>query len=432
MEDVTQKKNKVMTGTKLVFGTILYYIVSYILVYTFKLPRIILYGGDILNALCWICALFYNKGNTKIKRIYSIMFLFICIGVFSGIVNHEKKSLLIWGIRNNVRFFTFFYSCVTFLNKNDYLIIMKFIKLIFWISVPLCTIERFGVHYSNGTIVGDMIGGIFWNFSGCNTPLNVILIIYSLHILLKFFLKEEKMIVFLVTIMASFYMAALAELKIYLIEFIVMLLLVCIYQRISIKMIISLISGAIILSTFSTYFIAINQNGGNNYADNFSLSGLIEYATRDSGYNGEGDLNRFTGISTISNTIFENDIFSKLFGIGIGNAEYTNFFVSPFYNKYYYLNYQYFHDIWLYIENGAIGIITYLMIFIEAYKNANKNLKDIYYKNFIKILIIMMLILFVYNITLRNESGGFILYMFLAFPFLKDNNIKKKGIIKVV
>lgn len=218
-------------------------------------------------------------------------------------------------------------------------------------------------------------------------------------------------------------MAALAELKIYLIEFVVMILLVCIYQKISIKMIISLVSGAIILSTFSTYFIAINQNGG-NYADNFSLSGLMEYATRDSGYNGNGDLNRLTGISTISNTIFENDIFSKLFGIGIGNAEYTNFFVSPFYSSYYYLNYQYFHDIWLYIENGVIGIITYLMIFVEAYRNANKNLKDNYYKNFIKILIIMMLILFVYNTTLRNETGGFILYMFLAFPFLKDNDIK--------
>lgn len=422
-----ENQKKITAGTKLVFATILYYIVSYILVYTFKVNRALLYGGDILNVLCWICALIYNKKrNIKTKKIYLIMFLFIFMGIFSGLVNNEKMLLLIWGIRNNARFFTFFYSCTTFLKKNDYLIIMRFIKLIFWISVPLCTIERFVVHYSNGTIIGDMIGGIFWNFSGCNTPLNVILIIYTLNVLLKFFAKEENMIVFLVTICASFYMAALAELKIYLIEFIVMLLLLCIYQKISAKIVISLISGAIILSIFSTYFITINQNGGNNYADNFSLTGLIDYATRDSGYNGNDDLNRLTGIPIISNTIFKNDIFSKLFGIGIGNAEYTNFFTSSFYSSYYYLNYQYFHDIWLYIENGTIGIIIYLMIFIEVYRNANKNLKDNYYKNFIKIIIMMIFILFVYNITLRNESGGFIIYMFLAFPFLEDNNIKNK------
>ena len=197
MEDVNQKKNKLMTGTKLVFGTILYYIVSYILVYTFKVSRIILYGGDVLNALCWTCALFYNKRNTKVKKIYLIMFFFIFTGVLSGIVNHENKSLLIWGIKNNARFFTFFYSCATFLKKNDYLIVMKCIKIIFWISVPLCTIERFFVHYSQGTIIGDMIGRNFLELFRlqyafkCN-PYNIFITYYSE----VFFKKRENDYIF--------------------------------------------------------------------------------------------------------------------------------------------------------------------------------------------------------------------------------------------
>ena len=56
--------------------------------------------------------------------------------------------------------------------------------------------------------------------------------------------------------------------------------------------------------------------------------GFMDYATRDSGYNGINDLNRLTGISTIATTIFNNDWIANLIGIGLGNAKYMNFLLA--------------------------------------------------------------------------------------------------------
>lgn len=75
---------------------------------------------------------------------------------------------------------------------------------------------------------------------------------------------------------------------------------------------------------FITIFITLNDNG-QSYADNFTIQGLLEYASRDSGYDGVGDLNRITGISRVVDEIFNNNFRLVLMGVGIGNAEFTNF-----------------------------------------------------------------------------------------------------------
>lgn len=409
-------------GKKCVYLVFAYYIISYILVYTFNMPRILLYVGDALNIVSFLLALLKNKNTSKIKDTYLWMILFTLFGIFSALINFESITLVFWGIKNNVRFFTFFYTVVTFFDMTDIEKIKKIIKIVFFISVPLCTIERFLISYPSGTIIGDMVGGIFWNYSGCNTPLNVIISLFMIDVANKYYSGKSNSIYFILVCCLAFYMAALAELKIFLVEFVVIILMTTILNKISIKSILKIIAVALIFSSFISYFIAVNQTG-NEYANNYTLEGFFDYATRDSGYTGENDLNRLTGIITISEKIFKDNYIFKLIGVGIGNAEYTNFFNSSFYKQYGELNYQWFHDIWLYIETGIIGIIIFGLIFISAYKASNKYLKNTEYNNYVKIAIVLMVVLFVYNISLRTETSGFLLYIVLAIPYIYNKKL---------
>lgn len=414
-------------GKKMVYITFIYYIVSYIVVYTFGFPRVLLYIGDVLNIFTFILALFNNRNKSKIKIIYVWMILFTILGVFSALINFESPILLFWGIKNNVRFFTFFYSVVTFFKIEDIKRVKSGIKILFFISVPLCTIERFFISYPSGTIIGDMVGGVFWNYSGCNTPLNVIISLFMLDVTDRYYSGKSTTKYFILVCCLSFYMAALAELKIFLVEFIVIVLMITVWNRMSIKNILKLIVLALIFSSFITYFIEVNQTS-NEYANNYTLEGFLDYAIRDSGYTGENDLNRLTGITTISNSVFKDNYIFKLIGVGLGNAEYTNYFVSSFFYRYENLNYQWFHDIWMYIETGWIGIILFCLIFITAYKSSNKFLKNTEYNNYVKVAILLMAILFIYNISLRSETSGFVLYMILAIPYIyRKEQIKKGG-----
>lgn len=410
-------------GSRFVMMVMLYYTVSYILVYTFRFPRTMLYFGDIFNVMIFMLALRKKRGQLPCFSIIGWMLTFTIVGLCSSIINQEGIGLIIWGIRNNLRFFILFYSIVVFFKMIDVAIVLNILKIMFWISVPLCAIEKFYVSYPSGTIVGDMIGGFFWNYSGSNLSLNIILITVVTLVSSQYFKGEEKLKNFIITSGAALFMAATAELKVYLAEYIVIIILTAVMAGISFKNIIKVLLGCILFSSFISLFVSFNMRG-DNYADNYTLAGFFDYATRDSGYNGTGDLNRLTGISIINNTIFEGQWIKKLFGIGLGNAEYTNFFTSDFYNQYKYLNYQWFHDIWMFIETGFMGVISYISIFVAALIKSISNLKKTSLGSFVSTMIILMLILYIYNITLRAEAGGFILFMILAIPYLyrKEKN----------
>lgn len=416
-------------GARLVMMVMLYYTLSYILVYTFRLPRVLLYFGDIFNVCVFMLALQKERGKIPCFSIIRWMIIFTIIGLFSSFINQQDIGLIIWGIRNNLRFFILFYSIVAFFKMMDIDIVLRVMKVVFWLSVPLCAFEKFCISYPSGTIIGDMIGGIFWNYSGCNLSLNIVLITVITLVSSQYFKGEENLKNFILTSAAALFMAATAELKVYLAEYVVIIVLTALMSDISFKNIFTILLGGILFSFSISFFISFNMSGG-NYADNYTLAGFFDYATRESGYNGTGDLNRLTGLMTINSTIFEGEWIKKLFGIGLGNAEYTNFFISNFYNQYKYLNYQWFHDIWMFIETGFIGVISYIAIFIVALIKSVTYLKKTSIGSFVSTMIVLMLILYVYNLTLRAEAGGFILFMILAIPYLYKKEKSSSSINK--
>ncbi len=414
-------------GSLLLLSMIFLYAISSFLIYTLHLPRTILYLGDVLNiiALFYAIVVSYSKRLLKFNSVFLWCEIFVIISIISSLVNHGPIVLFLWGARNNFRYLIFFFSCSVLLKKRDIDILLKMVKVIFWISVPLCTYQGLFVTYPPGTIIGDMVGGVFYKFPGCNAPLNVILIVQVSVSLIKYFNNKLPIKNLIIVILASVYMSSLAELKVFLIELVLIVLLIMIWNGLSLKTI--LISGLsiVVLSVFISMLIYFNGAKKNNYDESLTISGLINYATQTQGYDGVGDLNRVTAIPILYDKFMNKDIFRSLFGIGLGNADYSlgfSFLQSDFYKEYNYMNYHYFTAPWMFIEVGGLGVISFLMIFINVYIISNKMIKG---KNediqLVKIISIFMIFLSFYNTSLRGEQSSYLLYMLLSVPFAIRN-----------
>ena len=423
-------------GSLILLSMIFFYGISSFLIYTLKFPRSILYLGDVLNIISFAYAIKSSAWNGKINinSIFIWMWIFIIISIVSSIGNMVPFVLFLWGIRNNFRYFIFFFSCSKLLKKKDIDILLKLVKMAFWVSIPLCTYQALFVSYGQGTIVGDMVGGIFYGFAGVNSPLNVLLIVHVSAILIKYFSNKMSIKNLIIVILAAMYISALAELKVFIIELVIIVVIVMFWRGLSIKTIMISILSTVGLSLFISMLVYFNGSGKSNYEELLSLSGLINYATKTQGYDGVGDLNRMTAIPVLYNDFLSKDIFRSLFGIGLGNADYSlgfSFLQSQFYKNYNYIHYHYFTAPWIFLETGILGLISFCMILLSSYFISKKLKKDEReYIQLSKIIALFMIFLSFYNTSLRGEHSSYLLYMILSIPFAIRNTELKIERIK--
>jgi hypothetical protein len=154
---------------------------------------------------------------------------------------------------------------------------------------------------------------------------------------------------------------------------------------------------------------------------------------RESGYTGSGDLNRLTAITSINKLEFFKESFThRLFGIGLGGAEYSSssaFLQSIFYRQYQYLHYYWFSHAWMYLECGYIGLIGYIFGFfsnvlvgIKVIRSMKRSYKDTSAVMTGVILSIMTALLYIYNQSLRLEAA-YMLYFTFAAIFIEKREL---------
>ena len=425
------KINKLCFGSRMIIFVILWNMIAAIGIGFFHLPKSILYFTDLLNVLLFLNTIYlqYNQKKFKWNSVIFCMIMFFLFSVISAIANGVSPLLILWGFRQNIRYFIFFYSCVEYFDNKVLEIILKCIQIVFWVSLPLCMYEALFVHYPVGTIIGDMVGGIFYRTGSANGPLNVILVLYVSYVMIKFFSNECSLKYTLLTIVVGMYMAILAELKLFLVEMVIISLFVMCTNKVGWKTILLILLGLVGLNLVVVMFVAINARGRSYYTNElFSLESMIEYATRTDGYDGVGDLNRFTAISTLIEKFFKNDMVGLFFGYGLGSAEFSksfSFLTSPFYQNYSYLHYQYFSHAFIFIETGLVGLFSYFMIFISSLLKGFRVLKDSTCKNYYILMVLFMAFFVVYNTTMRDEFSAYLLFALIAIPFSRRFNKKE-------
>ena len=411
---------------KLISFQIIYNLFIKFFISDFGIPSLFNYLTDIINIIIFIYAIFYYRSQkkenySKIKFYGSFIFpvLFLVVGTVSFLMNYSNILLYIWALRNTFRFYLFFWSCIIVLEKKDLKHIFNNLEKIYIINVFICIYEYFvkGIKY-------DSLGGIFGNnVIGGNGPLNAFLIFMMTYAVIQYFYKEKKISYVLFVLISSLSIASIAELKIVFIEFIILFILLLLILKKNIKMI------------FITVFILIIGYFGVQLYSSFyperanflSVEYFLNYG-KNTTYGDKSVINRFSAFEYINNNYFYKDNEKKMLGIGLGNAEMSQFkdLTSDFYRENgILLKYNWFSHVFMYIEIGYVGIIIYLLFFIQNIYNGNKFKKDIKNYNYINLSIILnvfCIIFFFYNQTLRLETTTYLIFFILSIPYILKND----------
>lgn len=341
----------------------------------------------------------------------------IFLGIFIGytlliyLFNYQSILYYVWGLRNNFRFYIAFLAFATFFDEEDACSCFKVIEILFWINALVTIVQFFFFGYQQ-----DFLGGIFGVEKGCNASTVIFLSIVVSKSILLFMNGKEKILACFFKCAISLLISAMAELKIFFVFFLIILIYSTIITKFSFKKFLLIFIAALLFFLFSSVLVYIF---GEN--STISLVKIIESITAKNYSSGE-DIGRFTAIPTISKTVL-TDLHDKLFGMGLGNCETSTFeiFNTPFYKSNMNLHYSWLSSAFLFLETGYIGLVCYISffawIFVYAYKQIHVGCNNLLFVQLAMLFSILSVLLMLYNSSLRMEAG-YMVYFVLALPFL--------------
>lgn len=415
---------------KLIYTQIIYNLSIKFLISDLKIPRMANYVTDIINIMIVFFAInkqIKHKENIKIKNWLLAVILLFFESIIGLMINMSELTLFIWSFRNIYRFFWFFWGCIVLLEKQDVEKIFKIFKIFLFINVIFCSYQYFILKLEQ-----DCIGGTFGTDKGCNAYMNMFLSILLTYSFTKYNNKNTSLKELIIIFGMSLYIATISELKIVYVEFALIILGGIVISKPN-KRTFFLVVFAIIILYITIQFLYIAYPYFRNF---FSVDRIMEYSGQN-GYSNKENLNRFTAIKTLDNLFFQESM-KKFVGFGSGSAEVSQFeiFNSEFSEKYLYkLNYSWFSHAFLFIENGYIGIFLYVLVFATIFFDSRKFIKNTdvrWINDFVQIIVMLTLINFIYNASLRTESA-YMWYWGLSLGYIcnkNDNGLNKRNVIK--
>ncbi len=411
-------------------GIILIYIILAFVLFKgilidFGAPSSIKYLLDVLNILLFTLAFVDIKDNVQQFKLFLIFYtVFFIIGTLSAVV-HIKEwgfNYIYWilDIRLLFRFPMFLMSCSVLLGRENYEKICSGLIAYQLLNTLLIVYQFITVKVEDYWMRGDYLNGFFGVKRGGNLYVNVLLIAVILIIYNKWKTKRIKLSVALLTLASCFVDAVLIELKVFFVEFVLIVLILFVLQFKKIKFTHKniIIGATAIIGSIIIMFVMVRvlyviypwMKG------TMSLKGMISTVTSSSGYSGSGDFNRFTAITGVFKTCFNNNILDGLIGIGIGNCN-MGMKINSFAELFSYTNYSWFQSSYIFAETGIVGLIIYICTFASVFfdrKSENE------YSINAKVMAILALLLIIYDEVLKTE-GAYIIYFILSMTFMLEN-----------
>ena len=390
------------------------------------LPNFLKYSIDI----AWLCSLVIMLNRNQQVVDTGVRKLLLCVSIFFGVsligflLNYQSALYYLWGIRNNARFFVYFFACVFFVRLDSVEHYLAFFDKVYFINFPIVLFQFF--------IMGkkqDYLGGIFGIDKGCNAYTNILLIIVIAKSLLYCLANREKMVNCLIKCAIAILIAAFSELKAFYVEFIVIVAMAVLLTKSSYRKI------WIIIGSMFGVMLGVQLLGMifPIFSDWFTFKKIMEIISNNKGYTASNDMNRLTAIS-IAMERFLPAWYQKLFGLGLGNCDYAayNFLTTPFYKAYSGLNYMWFSSAFLVLETGLVGMVLYIFffirIFLSAWKMGKADDQNKIYCQMSMICSVMCGFLFVLNSSLRTEAA-FMMFFVLALPFVRRNKMAEEAVV---
>lgn len=380
-----------------------------------RLPDAVKYSMDLAWTFLLLTMLTRKKRKIDLvtRQFLHWIICFFLLTAINYAFHYQSILYYMWGFRNNFRGYVLFFAVIYYFSEEDVNEGIELLNLLFYINAGFMIIQFFIFGYKQ-----DNLGGIFGVESGCNGYINLFFCISLVISYVKYAENKMKFHKFLLEIILMLILAALAELKFFYVEFVIIITIGTLCTKFSWKKFIVILSALIAVIVGYSVFVKV-------FPDiDLSVLGLYEYASSDSGYTSSNDLNRLFFMETI-NQRFLPGIINRLFGMGLGNCDYATgieFLTSPFFVKYESLHYGWMSTTFMYLENGWLGLICFFGFFIFVAINSLRIAKKPNYNRVFCLIsalcCVAALLNGFYNISLRIESG-YMLYFIIAIPWCK-------------
>lgn len=355
--------------------------------------------------------------NHKLKPFLVIIFGFLAYVTLVYLFNYQSVFYFLWGIRNTFRFYLAFVVFALFLSEEEAQNIFKILDILFWIDFALVILQ-----FTFLDVAQDQLGGIFGISLNTNGYTLIFLSIVISRTLLLTFDGKSSVVLCIAKCFASLLIAAMAEIKMFILMFIILMVLTMGMTRFTKRKFLILIFAS--LAVWLSYIVLTDIFS--EFSGFLSFERLFDSATREN-YSNNRDLNRLSAVYMLAKN-YITDIPQQLFGMGIGNCDTSDLaiFNSTYYQNHSYLHYTWFASAMSFLETGIIGMLIYLSFFATCFINSLKQIiqhkGNILFCKMAMILSIVSVILFVYNQSIRIESG-YMVYFVLALPFLANQNV---------
>lgn len=408
-----------ISARKTIIFLMIYMMVVNIVCSTFGIPSSVRYLSDVL-AILLLVFLFKNFKDLltdKLLRLPLIMIaMFLLWALISFFINWYSTFLLFWGLRNIGRFLVVFLCAALLLKKQDADKIYVILEKIYIINFVICVYQYFIQGYW-----ADEIGGIFrLGEKGGNTGLLLLICVQTVYSFSNYLNKKTGFLNFVFVAASSMFIAGIAELKIYFVLFVLIILMSMLLNRVSGRTLL-LVFVAIIGLCVGIYVMA---QVAPESLKILNIEGMLEYiGGEDHGYSSSRDLSRMRAFEQITDMFFKDDATHKIFGFGLGSCDVSgiNIFKSSFYENYSYLNYTWFMHGMLFLELGMGGIALFVAIFVSilicCFKFRKHDAGNLSHYNSAIIIAIISIITIWYNAGLRSDVSFFV-YVCLALPFV--------------
>lgn len=380
------------------------------------LPWSIRYLMDIVWCLLLVYMVLSGRRGDQPLGIW--IWLFLIYALLAYLPQWQSPLYYLWGMRNNFRFYAAFFAFASFLKAEDVKDYWKLMDKLFWVDILVSVYQFFALGINQ-----DRLGGVFSTDVGGNGYTNIFFVIIVIKSIVFYLEKREKLGTCLAKCSAAMVVAAMAELKFFFVEFILVVALAVLFTSFSWRKPALIIGGIAGLAVCVPLLSSLFAGGDTDW---FSVDWFLETAFSDRGYTSSGDLNRLTAISQINKLWLKNG-WQQLFGLGLGNCDTASYAIlnTPFFEAYGNMHYTWISYAMMYLETGWIGLVFYWGFFVLVYFRVRRieRKSDAAIRTYCRIARIMAILcvgISIYNSSLRTEAG-YMAYFVLAVPFAANN-----------
>lgn len=411
----------------------LYYILTFILFGLIFFHRFLIESGlpsstkyflDVLNIILFMFATSRKSKQNRTFKYTLLCYSAILIwgtGMFLAnfFIWDTGFSSYIFDCRLLLRCPMFMYSCYCLLKSEDIERLFDWFLRFHILNSIYIVYQYFTLDVPIYWMRGDNLNGFFGTATGGNIYVNVLLLITTCIVINRYLqdtYTKKKLGIYL---LLNLIIAALIELKIFFVELPSVIFIYAIpYMKRPTKKHLRLAAMLLFLSIPA--YIGLTDLLYKLYPwmqGSLSMSSLIKLASSSEGYTGSGDINRLTAIQDVVRLIYNGDLISSLFGVGLGTAninDETAMFVSRFADT----HYSWLSTSYYYVEVGIIGLVAYFasnllpMLYVR---------KESDYAWMVRVICIMTIFLLFYNESMKTEASYMIAFL------MSVNMIYSKG-----